>query len=665
MQQRLLKAGKTVFPVIVGVYEESGAKFPQLQLHFKPKGTYDRARQEWIPDPDWVRLKDEIKSMAGSKFREIGKKKTPEYKAFWTIYSNQRNHFTLDYMDTLKPNPYARWTDPFPIYNVIKERYGKPLREFQIQDASEIIHKHVMMVAAEPGAGKTLIAITALDYIKTQITGEVWYVGPAFALGGIKRQFLPRSEANPDGWNCSVWPRFFSYNAAVKELKNWDGRKAPQVVILDESVNVKTALGNATSDYIQALTDGMREDWEDPYIIEMSGVPAPKDPTDFWKQLEILRPGFIKEGDIYRFQRRLGLWKTEEGAAGGTYPKRVTWFDDDKKCKVCGQFEDAEDHEGLAVHFHSFEPSINEVDRLYKSMTGIIRIRLKKDILPELPDKIERFIDLEADAATKRRLSLILKGSKRTIEALELAREISDGIRYEYIDSDTLFQPCERCDATLEMIEYVGEEAIRVPCTRCDHGDGPTGQQKRKVQNTIYIPTPKDAALVELLKENEETGRIVIYAGYTASINRIIAVCKKEGWHTIRADGATSSMKYKSAPSWNTTEDPQMEFQHGKLDKIAFIAHPKTAKAGITLTKACMIVYYSLTFNGDDWMQSQERIHRQGMDLNKGATLVYLFHLWTDRYMFENLKNKRKLQSISLGELQRAFDTQSNATTGG
>lgn len=646
MQQRILKYGNKLFPVKVGdLPPDPKSGVARLKIKFP-----------WSRVPEWTGLKDEIKAMTGARFHsEDGDK-------FWSVTDNSRNRFNLNFLDKNKPNPYEKWKTPYPIMDFPRAHEGwseinpNVMRKFQVECASEIVAKRQMLLAAEMGAGKTLIAISVLDVLCPR---ECWYIAPAFALHDIKRQFHPPTALNPGGWGCNVWPTFMSYEEMVKELKNWKtGRKAPDAVIFDESVYVKTP-DSQRSQYALALAEGMRADWDNPLILCMSGAPAPKDPGDFWHQMELIAPGYLREGNLFKFRNRLALIKREDNArAGGWYPKLVTWWDDPKKCQECGQYEDAEDHQdALGVHFHKYVPSVDEVGNLYRRMDGAVRVLFKRDILPELPDKIYRTIKLEPDRATKRRLKLLLKGSATAISGLTLARELSDGIRYETVESETQFEPCERCQGTTEMIEYEGTEQVKVPCTRCDHGDGPSGMQRKEVKNIIYVPTPKDKALKELMVENQETGRLVVFAGFTGSINRIVNLCQKEGWQTIRVDGTTRSAQHGCVASWVPTRHPLEEFQDPKshVDKIVFIAHPKRAKAGITLTRASMIVYYSNTFDADDRIQSEDRIHRIGMDLNKGATIVDLLHLPTDQYVLDNLKKKRRLQSISLGELQREF----------
>jgi hypothetical protein len=49
-------------------------------------------------------------------------------------------------------------------------------------------------------------------------------------------------------------------------------------------------------------------------------------------------------------------------------------------------------------------------------------------------------------------------------------------------------------------------------------------------------------------------------------------------------------------------------------------------------------------------MQSEDRIHRPGMDVNRGATIIDIFHLPSDQKVLENLRKKRDLQAMSLGD---------------
>jgi SNF2 family DNA or RNA helicase len=219
---------------------------------------------------------------------------------------------------------------------------------------------------------------------------------------------------------------------------------------------------------------------------------------------------------------------------------------------------------------------------------------------------------------------------------------------------------------------------IDVTCTKCNG----TGKMPKMVNVPKEVACPKDDALKELLEENEDTGRIVIYAGFTASVDRVARLCVQNGWEVIRVDGRGqwTSFDYgdpkrcvvcgdvESAAEHNTFH-PQFHayrphtaieyFQdRNNTQKIAFVGQPGAAGVSITLTAASMLVYYSNTFNGVDRFQSEDRIHRIGMDVNRGATIVDLLHLPTDIYILDNLQKKKVLQAATMGELQMFLEMQ-------
>lgn len=69
---------------------------------------------------------------------------------------------------------------------------------------------------------------------------------------------------------------------------------------------------------------------------------------------------------------------------------------------------------------------------------------------------------------------------------------------------------------------------------------------------------------------------------------------------------------------------------------------------GLTLTASKFICYYSNDYNAESRQQSEDRIHRAGMDTNVAPTIIDLIHLPTDLMVLENLRNKKDLQHMTL-----------------
>lgn len=632
-------------------------------------------------------LLEEIRSMAGAKWHpancdcpycaKLGGKA-------WSILDNQRNRFQLRFLAAKKPedNPYHRYdlsliaVDQRAWYNHEHQKELMPY-EHQFETASHIITRRQCIVAEEMGLGKTLADLMATKEIDPE---GWWYVAPKSVIRAIERELMIW------GWPVHKRPMMMTYESLVKTMENWKpGVKAPQKVTFDECARLKTPTSQR-SQAAKALADGVRQDWGDnAYVVLMSGTPAPKSPADWWHQCEVACPGFLKEGDIFKFRNRLGVIVQKESITGGVYPQLVTWRDDEKKCQTCGLLatdpvHGSDDENAMfgsgENDNHKFEPGKNEILGLYKRLQGLVIVKWKKDCL-ELPDKRYRVIEVKPKPSTLRVAAVIAKSSKTVISGLTLLRELSDGFQYQQVPIGK--ETCPRCHGEKKAEEKFEIEGTCPNCPRerddfgncvnhtptyreevitCPHCGG-TGEVDKFDRIVKEVPCPKDDALIELLDEYSDVGRLVIYGGFTGAIDRVIKICHQEDWATIRVDQG----------KWTTTTskgesilmDPLELFQNKTLDhlekypRVAFVAHPKSGGEGQTLTASPAIVYFSNDYDGNARTQSEDRIHRIGMDLNKGALIIDIFHLPSDKKVLDNLKAKRNLELMSLGELSEAM----------
>jgi len=116
------------------------------------------------------------------------------------------------------------------------------------------------------------------------------------------------------------------------------------------------------------------------------------------------------------------------------------------------------------------------------------------------------------------------------------------------------------------------------------------------------------------------------------------------GWDYIKWDGHGVQSSVPDVDPLDLFQDMLV-----KRPKVGFVGQPGAAGQGLTLTASPTCVYYSNTFNAVDRMQSADRIHRPGMDVNRGATLYDLFHLPTDRLVYNNIMEKIARQDLTLG----------------
>jgi len=523
--------------------------------------------------------------------------------------------------------------------------------------------------------GKTLSAIEAMEWAKEQwqLRQEdfIW-VGPRSALIAVQLEFYK--------WKSRVWPTFYTYEALIRVIENWPNKKAPRCVVFDEASKIKTSAAQR-SKAAKYLADNIRNEWNlDSLIILMTGTPAPKSPVDWWHLCETSCPGFLREGNTERFKQRLGLIQKSESFDGNSYPKLITWWDNEDKCTICGQVKDHSNHTievDVPDLFHNYQKSVNEVAKLYRRMKGLVYVKFKRDCL-DLPEKRFRKIYLKPSEEILRAMQLILASSPTTIKAMTLCRELSDGFQYVEVPSGETI--CPSCVGTLEIDEYFdmanpddmltneeiaegkriryNEEGIRVSieknpfekgtrkirCTNCKNGKVPTYTRETK-----EVPCPKEDSLINLLEEYEEEGRIVIWGGFTGSIDRCVRICRKAGWEIIRLDGRgwQSSIPGSGLELIKLFQEGQVEFP-----KVAFIGQADAGGMGLNLTAASAAIYYSNTFKFESKAQSTDRIHRPGADHNRGVTIYELIHLPTDLKILENLDLKRDLMHQSMGLLK-------------
>lgn len=622
-----------------------------------------------------LNLKNAIKQFEGARW-------SPEEKV-WHVADVRRNHFQLRYL--ANEPVYKPYDTKLDFMGIPTERYnhraGKllPLFSHQREGVAHIFQRHHCGIAGEMGTGKTLAALVAAELaIQTKLAegwkgvDDVWYVAPKSALMSVQRDF--------GIWGAKITPNWMTYEGLVKEMKNWQpGRKAPFMIVFDEFSRCKNATAQRTQ-CAKAIADGVRDDWgSHGYIIGLTGTPAPKSPADWYSQSEILCPGFLREGDLNKFKRRLAIIVMKEGLDGaGSYPQLLAWRDNEKRCDKCGEFQEHENHvielEGALPYVHPYVPSKNEVAILGERLKGLFIVHLKKNCL-DLPDKHYRVIECPPTKSTLRAANLIVRSSKTVIEGLTRLRELSDG--FQYVEVKTGQVTCVLCKGAKEIEQPVevedtcpncGKDSVVAdskfdvgncgnhlpqyvkeirPCPNCN-GTGLTDTFDR---HTDVVACPKDDKFDECLEEYEDIGRIVVYGGFSGTIDRVVGLCHRRGWYVIRMDQGAIRITDPDGVKVEET-DFQSLFQDKLVacDKVAFVAHPKSGGMGLTLTASPVIIYYSNDFDGEARIQSEDRIHRPGMDVNRGATIIDLVHLPSDQKVLDNLQKKRDLQSMTLGD---------------
>ena len=627
-------------------------------------------------------LIEEIKNMEGAKWHGFDDTK-PIKK--WSIKNTARNRFQIAFLEG--KNPYRDYDA-----DLVTVGTTRPLFKHQHEMVSVGVTRKQVILACEMGTGKSLAAIEIMEFVQRKygITNyDAWYVGPKSGVFAVGRELVK--------WQSAVKPIMMTYDRLSIMAKEGFG-KPPRILILDESSKLKTPTTQRT---IAAMTlvELMREKYNnDCYIILMSGTPAPKTPVDWWSQTEIACPGFLKEGNIHRFKARMCVIEERQSITGGVYPHVVTWLDDEKKCNLCGQDKSNNVHDSwyepeelahikdeqkkfellskmpFSKKYHEFVQSKNEVEFLYKRMKGLVLVKFKKECT-DLPDKFYRVIELTPPADMVRAMKLIKAKSTRAIEAITLLRELSDG--FQYTETKVGEETCDVCfgkkvieasvpvDGPVDIMaptSTISREDFKKEMVECDRCGG-TGVIPTYARKADCASSPKDDVFIDLLDEHDDVGRFIVWGGFTGTIDRLTEMAHKYGWATLRVDGRGfigtgpqgESLKAEDLLDAMDASNPRFKKLLEAYPKICFVGHPQAGGMALTLTASPTELFYSNCFNGEARMQAEDRFHRPGMDKNKGATIIDILLLPTDKLILDNLKKKKKLQSLTMGELETAI----------
>lgn len=513
--------------------------------------------------PYHPQLIDEIKQFKGRRYID-----QTEGGPAWNFTDCERNTYALKYLRGWRPEHKE-------IEHIYTETPWPELYGHQCEALEFIMQRRRCMIAYEMGLGKTLIGIRAMELAAEQGFYYWWLVAPYGAQKEWHRQMIR--------WKAQCPPSVIStYESLHHRMDNID--KIPHGVIFDESIKIKNP--NAQRSQIAAeLSRIVRESNCQSFVITFSGAPAPKDPTDWWHQVEILQPGFIREGSIHQFRNRYANIEYEVGEFG-KYPVIKSWKKD-------------------------------EVAKLGKRLAPIVMVRKKKDCL-ELPDKIFETIQCEQIEQDVRAINLIISNASTAIEALTWLRELSDGFIYN-----------------------AGYNLDQTPKNE---------SRRWKNREVTWIGSPKLDVISELLDfyhtDNGGPGRLVIYAAFIATIDKLEEYVKDKGWDVARIDGrgwSDEGFLDNFASPWGVS-----------FDNLCLVANPACVH-GLSLQQTFAFIYYSNSFSVDHRIQSLDRRDRPGMDTSKGTRIIDLINLPVDQLILDRLNEGIGLQDITLEEIKRCI----------
>lgn len=535
-----------------------------------------------ITSPYNPQLVHELRAMQGSKWNKEAR--------CWQMPLTDRNTYAIEYL-TGKRSHYYNPLTTFPLITTL------PLYPHQEEAVQFILNKRRILLAYQMGLGKTMIAFAVMEEaFNLKAQGRPggaaiwWVVAPSGAQKEWKRQIRQ--------WNPQIRPTAFStYESLHKLLESYD--TPPDGVIFDESIKIKNPAAQR-SQVASELARLIRQN-SGCYILAMSGAPAPKDPTEWWHQLEVCCPGFIREGSVHKFRDRLAVIEYVDGEYG-RYPELKSWKED-------------------------------EIKALGKRLRPICLLKTRDECF-NFPDKIYDIIHTTPSQTLMATAITLLDSSESVLIGIEKCRQLSDGFQYKH-----------------ETSPITGKEEI---------------------SGVDWIGSPKIKIIEELLNfyafENGGPGRLIIYAGYRAMIDKLTEVVKHQGWAAAPIHQGTLSR----SDSVGYQGTVRIGKSNGKVTKVCgdiiddfqdrpsedgnmcIITNPARIH-GLTLTRTEALVYYSNTYDRDARQQSEDRRDRPGMDITKGTRIVDIINLPTDLRVKEALETSEGLAGLTMEGLKECL----------
>lgn len=547
-------------------------------------------------------LNAEIKAMKGYKWHGFD---DPPVKK-WSVKHCARNVIQLRAL--MGENVYEHFEQPLIPLTVEDfdrpeyKKYGVTINGAQVDMVRRALTYHYQIWAAEQGLGKSLASIELMERSQKP---EWWYVGPKSGLASVELELKK--------WNVSKDVRLttMTYEGLVQKIRyDFHGMVAPNGVIFDESDYLKNPTSHRAI-AAQALADLIREQHGmEGYVIEMSGTPSAKHPTDWWSQCEIAWPGFLREGHYKAFEMRYAVMREQENLDGTTFTTRAGWNEE-------------------------------EVGKLPQRYAGLATVYRKADWI-KLPKKKYKTIKMEPSNKVLRVAKSLCNIAPNTITALNWCRALSSG--FQYTTTCVGEEPCSVCGGS-GFYEYALDGKT---CPGC----GGTGRVKSFERETRKVHTPKDNALRDILDRNETHGRLVVAASYQGSVDRALDICKERGWAVACVDGR-GWRSYD--PMGKAIKDKPLDLWENYRSKTCFVGNPGSCRYGLTLTLAHTLVFYDNSFSAVQRLQMEDRIHRQSMDVTLGATIIDFVHLPVDQLVIDTLKDNKRLELLSLGAVSESI----------
>jgi hypothetical protein len=531
--------------------------------------------------PYFAPLVAEVKSMKGAKWN-------PDLKQ-WSVENCKRNLFAFDILCN---------GSKIGVYDKKQIDLAPPgLWSHQVDIYQFIMTRHRCLIGAEPRTGKTRPTLQA--FVDSQFKVCTW-VSTKNSLLGIEREVFKwfkgvihiNDSGLISGHEESKVLNLVSYDKFTSIIEQMPaGLKVCGFWVFDECHKLKTPTAQRTEAAI-ILSDTVEDIYNgNEFVVGLSGTPAPKDPSDWWSQCEVIRNGYIREGDINKFRKRYGDYKPWDGST-------PAW-----------------------ERFQGWNK--REVSLLSQRLVGLVKVYFQRDCM-DLPPIREEIVELTASRELLRVAKMIVYTEDSVLRARTRLRQIADG--FEYI---------KEYNENTNKMEKSGSNFVGSP--KIDQLKEDLDEYEAVGRVIVYAGFQ---------------GSIDIIRQTCLELGWFVLQIDGRGRFLYKPDGSCSSDKdaiQLGLGEMDRSADTK------SIPKLAFVAEPDSGGTGLELSSSPVVIYYSNSDSGEGRMQSKKRAYSDNMDKERGLTVLDYLLLPTDRLILSKLNNKEELQSISMGQMKELF----------
>lgn len=331
-------------------------------------------------------------------------------------------------------------------------------------------------------------------------------------------------------------------------------RKDINVLIIDELAVYRNG-GAARTKLLRKYAEGMA------YVWGMTGSPIPTSPTDAWAQATIVTPN--------------------------TVPKYFGRFRDELMTKV-SQFK--------------YVPKKDAVDRAFSALQPAVRYTL--DDVVELPEIIERFVDVDLGPQQRKVYEKLVKEAHALVQSQEITAANAGAVMMKLLQVST---------------------------------------------GWVYTSTGNPVALdnlerIEALMDgiNSTSRKVLVFSPFKHALAGISEALKKEGIEHATVSGDTPASE--RAQTFNL-------FQNTNKYRV-INAHPQCLAHGVTLTAADTIIWFAPVTSLEIYDQANRRIRRVGQKHKQ--LILHLQSTPVERRIYAMLQQHQQVQNQLLSLFEEA-----------